>query len=205
MTDDLIQQPIYDAVTKCTACAIRKEAKRPLPPEGPRQSTVLIVGQNPGHDEERAGRIFIGPSGEELNLWLRAMGVDRRAVAITNIVLCHTEKNRAPRVTETRFCAEQWLPQTLALLPNLRVILPLGRAAHSAVLPKIGVPLLDMAAHKVRHETAAGVRDFTVYPLVHPAYILRMPGERKRQLAVLAQVRDHWAREDPESYHAVRI
>lgn len=201
MTDNLISHSLYDSITACAACAIRKEARRPLPPEGLRLSTTLIVGQNPGHDEERAGRIFIGAAGGELDTWLRHLRVDRKRVALANIVHCHTTKNRQPRVAETRFCAEQWLPPLFDAMPNLRVVIPLGRPAQSVILPKMAVPLLEMLAVRVQHKD----REFVVYPLVHPAYILRVPGERRRQQEVLAQVRDHWAREFPEAYDAVRL
>lgn len=487
MADTLVDLPLYDAITACRECAIRAEAKRPLPPEGPLDTTALIIGQNPGHDEERAGRIFIGNAGEELNGWLRVLRVDRKKIAIANIVHCfpgdvrmqaagvvkayrrwysgeivtlktaagndltgtpnhpvltsrgwmplgalhegdhlisgtfrqrvggghpdvdhgparaeelfetlaelgvrkriadadvqfhgdaisaeidvvategllrhgrqpalgeqrlqvpfvaadvfergrsplstilgylldqlrglgstrdrtvggfdhalprtlpefspatavigrvelptfsrdvsrfanlharagedaadtpdvggacargeshqtapllvgadqvcitgverrtwsghvynlettsgeytangyivhncHTTKNRAPRVGETRFCAQKWLPPLLAALPNLQVILPLGRPAQSVVLPKLTVPLLEMQTARVEYSG----RQFQVYPLVHPAYILRTPGERPRQQSVLVQVRDHWARELAGAYDAVRF
>lgn len=197
---DLVSLPLYDAITACRACKIREEARRPLPPEGWSQTTTLVVGQNPGHDEDRAGRIFIGRSGEELDEWLRVLRVDRKKLAVMNIVQCHTLKNRAPRVAETRVCAEQWMPQVLEALPNLRVILPLGRPAQTVVVPKTTVPLLEMVAVRV----AYGDREYQVYPLAHPAYILRSPGERPRQKLVLAAVRDHWARHCPEAYDAVR-
>lgn len=205
MSDSLISQPIYDAITACTACAIRQEARRPLPPEGWRLTSTLVVGQNPGHDEERAGRLFVGAYGEELDRWLRHLQVDRKRIAITNIVHCRTDKNRAPRVAETRYCAERWLPQLIALLPNLKVILALGRPAQSMVLPKMAVPLLEMSAVKVQYGQGDAVRDYMVYPLVHPAYILRVPLERTRQQTILANVREHWSRELPEAYDAVRL
>ena len=200
-TDDLIAHTLYDQITACKACDIRREARRPLPPEGPRLSTALFIGQSPGNDDERAGRIFTGAAGEEFDRWLRVLRVDRKRVALANIVHCHTDKNRAPRVGETRVCAERWLPPLFEAMPNVQVIFALGRAAHSLLLPKMAVPALDMAAVRVAFGPLK--REFMVYPLVLPSYIVRIPAERRRQMEVLANVRDHWAREYPEAYRAV--
>jgi DNA polymerase len=197
---DLASLPLYDAVSACTACDIRREAKRPLPPEGLVSSTTLVVGQNPGQEEERSGRLFVGRAGKELDEWFRLLRVDRSKVAIMNIVACRTLKNRTPRKAEAQRCAGRWLPEVLAAMPNLAVILALGRPARMVVLPGVEVPLLDMVAVTIRHD--ATNRVYTVYPLVHPAYLLRCPGERPRHHAVLRAVRAHWI--ETGAYDAVR-
>jgi uracil-DNA glycosylase len=85
-------RPSYDPEAygaKCQICPLR--SKRAVPPEGPPDPDLVIVGEAPGYQEEAKGRPFIGPSGNFLNDALRQIGANRSRVWITNTLLCRAE------------------------------------------------------------------------------------------------------------------
>ncbi len=77
------------AGAQCWRCPLR--GKRPVPPEGPHDPELVVVGEGPGANEEKAGRPFIGPSGIALDDILRKAGVKRERIWITNAVLCRAD------------------------------------------------------------------------------------------------------------------
>lgn len=82
----------YDPEThgaKCSICPLR--SKKFVPPEGPEDPDVVIVGEAPGYQEEIKRRPFIGPSGNFLNDALRQIGGNRARIWITNTLLCRSE------------------------------------------------------------------------------------------------------------------
>ena len=74
---------------KCSVCPLR--SKKFVPPEGPEDPDLVIVGEAPGYQEEIKRRPFIGPSGNFLNDALRAIGGNRARIWITNTLLCRSE------------------------------------------------------------------------------------------------------------------
>lgn len=74
---------------KCSTCPLR--SKKFVPPEGPDDPDLVIVGEAPGYQEEIKRRPFIGPSGNFLNDALRQIGASRARVWITNTLLCRAE------------------------------------------------------------------------------------------------------------------
>lgn len=78
-----------DCGAKCSICPLR--SKRSVPPEGPPDPELVIVGEAPGYQEEIKGRPFIGPSGNFLNDALREIGLKRDRIWITNTLLCRAE------------------------------------------------------------------------------------------------------------------
>lgn len=84
--------PAYDPEAhgaKCSICPLR--SKRSVPPEGPDDPDLVIVGEAPGYQEEIKRRPFIGPSGNFLNDALRQIGASRSRIWITNTLLCRAE------------------------------------------------------------------------------------------------------------------
>lgn len=74
---------------KCSICPLR--SKKFVPPEGPDDPELVIVGEAPGYQEEIKRRPFVGPSGNFLNDALRAIGAKRDRIWITNTLLCRAE------------------------------------------------------------------------------------------------------------------
>src|SRR3972149_10617457 len=89
--DDLNEQ-----IRKCRKCRLWQGAKNAVPGEGPDTIRVMLVGQNPGAEEDKAGRPFVGRAGKFLNRGLGKNGIDRAEMFVTHIVKHVTPKNRKP-------------------------------------------------------------------------------------------------------------
>lgn len=154
------RQVLEAEIRACTACPLRQEASAPIPGKGP-LSPIVIVGQNPGADEDLAGEPFIGKSGRLLDGWLSKVGISRAKAYVTNVVLCHTLSNRAPTRTEAAVCAKRHLVPMLTTLKP-RVVVTLGLVASQALLGA----KWKMSAHGLVHPHVLG---FDVLPTYHPA------------------------------------
>lgn len=199
MTDEaprVMLPTLVAGLRECDRCKCRSEAMQVVPGEGPEDAEILVVGQNPGSEEDVVGRPFVGRGGAELDDWFRIMGIKRDRVYITNIVKCHTTENRAPRRQEILTC-QDWLFQEVDRLPRARVILPLGAAARGVVLVTEET-IAPMAC--VWAEVALGDRRFWVLPLPHPAYLLRFGNKRPELRTLLGQVVEILKREVPDVY-----
>ncbi len=163
--------PFYAQLKQCRACTARTEALQVVGGSGPLDARMLVVGQNPGDDEDRAGIPFIGMSGQEFDTWLPLLGLDRKKLMVTNIVHCHTVRNRVPRTKEIRTCSDLWLAEELKALQFVEVIFPLGKPAVSAILTKSAPPMTPLMVHHYRIRVFG--RDIRVFPLPHPAFLLR--------------------------------
>lgn len=160
-------------IMDCRACPLRGEARRVVPSQGPVDARVMVVGQNPGDDEDMKGQPFVGRAGRELDEWLRMLGLERSRIAVTHAVHCHTRKNRTPTKKEVDGCSTLWLPKELDAYPNVKVIIPLGKAATEVFLRKATPKEGDLPVFlKVRYD---GGREFHVIPLPNPGHMFLRP------------------------------
>ncbi len=110
--------------------------KTVVPPEGPVPARVMLIGQNPGAEEEKTGRPFIGRSGKYLNQVLQQSNIHRENLFITSVVKCRTEGNRKPTRTEIKNCLPLLLEQIKQVKPEIIVLM--GEVARQAPrLPEI--------------------------------------------------------------------
>src|SRR3954464_672813 len=131
------------AAQKCRGCALYKCATQAVFGEGPRSARVLVVGEQPGNDEDLAGKPFVGPSGKLLDKAFENAGIDRTDVYVTNAVKHFKFAREAggkrrihktPSAGEVRACFP-WLEMEIKLLqPDL--IVCLGATASKALLGK---------------------------------------------------------------------
>ena len=131
------------AASACTACDLWKTATQTVFGEGPSQATIMIVGEQPGDQEDRVSRPFAGPAGKLLNEALAEAGIDRATVYVTNVVkhfkwsASEQGKRRIhkkPRQFEIEACYP-WLEAELhAVKP--RVLVCMGTTAAQALLGK---------------------------------------------------------------------
>ena len=159
-------------VRACTACSIRPEAKEPVPGIGAVPNDVMIIGRNPGAQEDKMGLPFIGPSGQMVDDWLWDAGLSRNTVFITNTALCFTAANRVPLQTEVDVCTKLWLLKTLKFVQP-KLVIPMGVLAAKL----FGVPGgITQASGQVYNHSGG----FVVIPSIHPGGVLR-----KRELKVV--------------------
>jgi len=74
------------AAASCTGCDLYKRATQTVFGEGPPRASIMLVGEQPGNEEDLAGRPFVGPAGRLLDKALVQAGLDRRQIYVTNIV-----------------------------------------------------------------------------------------------------------------------
>ena len=82
---DKIRSLCREAVS-CQACPLWKDATQTVFGEGPKDAEIMLVGEQPGDQEDREGRPFVGPAGLLLDKALREAGVDRKRLYVTNAV-----------------------------------------------------------------------------------------------------------------------
>src|SRR5437764_163174 len=77
---------LRDAEAGCTRCPLYRDATQVVPGEGPTSAALMLVGEQPGNDEDVAGKPFVGPAGRVLDRALADAGLDRSKVFVTNAV-----------------------------------------------------------------------------------------------------------------------
>lgn len=186
---------LREAAAGCRACPLWKTGTQTVfgEQEGrPRagQPRVMFVGEQPGDQEDRAGRPFVGPAGRLLDEALETVGIDRRQVYVTNTVK-HFKweetqgKKRIhakPAHGEIRAC-KPWLEAEIRVFrPD--VIVCLGATAAQALLGK------DFRVTKQRGQPLHSEYARVVVATVHPASILRAPKAEDRHAQLKAFIQD---------------
>ena len=107
----------------CRKCRLWQSAKHVVPGEGPLDAKVMIIGQNPGAEEDETGRPFVGRAGKYLTKTLSEFGVKREELFITNVVKHVSPKNRKPFPDEIVACLPYLITQIREIRPKLIVLL----------------------------------------------------------------------------------
>jgi uracil-DNA glycosylase len=110
-------------IYNCKKCRLWQGAKHGVPGEGPLNAKVMLVGQNPGADEDETGRPFVGRAGKFLTKVLAENGIKREDVFITNIVKHISPQNRKPFADEVATCLPYLNTQISVIKPKIIVLL----------------------------------------------------------------------------------
>ena len=128
-----------EAAAACQACELWERGTQTVFGEGPAPATVMLVGEQPGHEEDLAGHPFVGPAGRLLDRALEAAGLDRKAVYVTNVVKHFNWEPRGkwrihkkPTAWHVRACRPWILAELAAVQP--RALVCLGATAAQALL-----------------------------------------------------------------------
>lgn len=159
------------AVKACTACRLRAGCTQTVFGVGNRQAEWLVIGEGPGAEEDRQGEPFVGRAGQLLNSMLAAIGLQREAVYIANIVKCRPPDNRNPTPDEAASC-RPFLDRQIALI-RPKLILAVGRIAAQNLL-QTAAPLGQLRGRV--HE----LHGIPVVVTYHPAYLLRTPADKRK-------------------------
>ena len=182
------------AAEHCRRCPLFRDATQTVFGEGPEEARILFVGEQPGDQEDLAGKPFVGPAGRMLDAVLDEAEVDRSLIYVTNAVKHFKFEPRGkrrihskPNAGEVSAC-RWWLDRELALVkPDIAVAL--GATAAQALLGK-PIPVTKMRGEIVTRED--GLR---VFVTIHPSYLLRIreqadkEAERGRFLADMRKVK----------------
>ena len=116
-------EELHAQIMNCRKCELWKDAKHAVPGEGPTNARIVLVGQNPGADEDKSGRPFVGRSGKYLTKALAEHGINRKEIFITNIVKHVSPKNRKPSAAETVTCLPYLIAQIQVIKPKIVILL----------------------------------------------------------------------------------
>lgn len=163
-------------------CDLRRGARQLVFADGTAGAPVMIVGEAPGRDEDRAGKPFVGRAGQLLDRMLAAIDLDRTArVYITNVLPWRPPQNRDPRPDEIAMMMP-FLERHVALAKP-KVLVLMGNISCQAILKKRGITRL-----RGKWDQALGM---PVLPMLHPAYLLRQPHAKRQAWADLLELRAH--------------
>lgn len=138
--------------------------------EGNPDADLMFIGEAPGEEEDRSGRPFVGRAGQLLDKILESVGIDREEAWITNIVKFRPPGNRNPTLEEMKACEPILLEEIRLVQP--KVLCPLGNVPTQFLLDtKDGITKL--------HGTWFDWHGIAVFPLFHPAYLLRNPSRER--------------------------
>lgn len=172
----------------CRLCDLHRHATQTVFGEGPTDARLMLVGEQPGDQEDLSGRPFVGPAGQMLDRVLAQAGIERSSVYVTNAVKHFKFEPRGkrrihatPDRTEIQVC-RFWLDQERALIQPAVTVL-LGASAARAVLGRA----VTISRERGRPIPLDGGQ---VMVTTHPSYLLRLPDEESRQREFLAMVAD---------------
>lgn len=165
------------AIAAFDGCGLKFEgAKRAVFARGNPQGPVMIVGEGPGADEDAQGAPFVGRAGKLLDRMLKAAGLEGR-VFITNTVFWRPPGNRTPTLGEQLACAP-FLHRAIALVKPQYLLLVGGASAKSVLKREEGI--LSMRGRWFDWSPDDGSTTIPAMPTLHPAFLLRQPGAKKR-------------------------
>ncbi|BAO88533.1 UdgX family uracil-DNA binding protein [Caballeronia cordobensis] len=176
-----------ESLDACRRCALWEHATQAVPGVGPRHAPMMIVGEQPGDQEDLQGKPFVGPAGAMLDRALEEAGVARKEVYVTNAVKHFKweprgkrRMHKTPGQREIDAC-HYWLDRETGKVEP-KVIVALGSTALKSVLRNSKATLQASMGHAIEHEGHAIVATY------HPSFALRAPDPETRERAYKAIV-----------------
>ena len=182
---DATLDELREAARGCTACPLHETGTQTVFGEGSAGAEVMLVGEVPGDMEDRAGRPFVGPAGQQLDRCLEDAGIDRSRAYVTNVVkhFKWTPKGKRrihakPNAMEIRACLP-WLEAEVARVKP-KALVCLGATAAQALLGS------DFRVSRDRGRFVQSPLAPYVTATVHPSSLLRIEDRAMQQAAIRA-------------------
>jgi len=182
-------EQLREEAKHCRACPLWAKATQTVFGAGDEHARVMLVGEQPGDEEDRTGLPFVGPAGRLLDRALEAAGVERERVYITNAVKHFKWQlrgkrrlHKTPAQREIDAC-HQWLEGEIRALEP-QVIVCLGATAARALLGK------DFKVSLMRGKFVESAYAPFVFATLHPSALLRLRDEEERESAFEELVKD---------------
>jgi DNA polymerase len=173
----------------CTRCPLYKNATQAVPGEGPSSARLMMVGEQPGNDEDLNGHPFVGPAGRMLDRAIADAGLDRKTIFVTNAVKHFKFEPRGKRRLHKRPNAYEiercrWWNEIERKLVKPELIVALGATAARSLT---GRPI---TITKVRGEPITLTDGTRLVITVHPSSLLRIEDEKDKALRYVEFVKD---------------
>jgi len=161
-------------------CALKDTATNLVFADGNPDAGLMLVGEGPGAEEDRAGKPFVGASGQFLDRMLASIGLTRADYLITNLIPWRPPGNRNPTDQEILICLP-FLLRHIALVKPKRLVLLGGISAKAVLGGKNGITRMR---GKWADARIPGLPNpVPALPVLHPAYLLRSPGSKREAWA----------------------
>jgi DNA polymerase len=175
-------QAIFEDAKHCTRCHLYKPATQTVFGEGPLDAKIMFVGEQPGDQEDLAGRPFVGPAGQLFDRALKDAGVDRATTYVTNAVKHFKFEARGKRRIHSKpegpeIDACRWWIEQERVLIRPPVTVALGATAARSLFGKV------MTIGKVRGSALQLPDGGEAWVTVHPSFLLRVPDNREAEYA----------------------
>ena len=189
VSDEPTIAALRQAAAGCTGCDLYRNATQTVFGEGPEKAVVMLIGEQPGDAEDRAGHPFVGPAGKLLDRCLAEAGIDRHRAYVTNVVKHFKWVPRGPRrihskpgSVEIEACFP-WLEAEIEVVKP-RVIVALGATAAQALFGRAFRVSTDRGRF-----VASGLAPYAL-ATVHPSALLRAPDEETRHREIQRFIED---------------
>jgi len=161
-------QDLAKSLHNCQRCKLAKLGRSQVVfGVGNPHASIMFVGEAPGANEDLKGEPFVGAAGKILNDLLQSADLSRDDIYIANVIKCRPPENRDPELDEVEICKPFLLQQIQLIRPKL--VCTLGNWATQTLLErKVGIT-------KVKAQ-AFYMKDFVLFPLLHPAAALHQGG-----------------------------
>jgi uracil-DNA glycosylase family protein len=171
---------LREAENACRRCGLYKHATQAVPGEGPAHASLMLIGEQPGNDEDLDGHPFVGPAGRVLDKALQEAGIDRKEVFVTNAVKHFKHEMRGkrrlhkrPDPGEIEACRRWQHIERELVRPKLMVAL--GATAARSIFERV------VTINKVRGRVMALPDRGNALVTIHPSYLLRLQEERDKE------------------------
>ena len=171
---------LREAESRCTRCSLYKHATQVVPGVGPARARIMMVGEQPGDQEDKKGKPFVGPAGRILDEALADAGIERDIVFITNAVKHFKFDQRGKRRLHKRPNAYEidrchWWLDVERKLVKPDIVVALGATALRSVFGK------PLAINKCRGRLMPSPDGGRMLATIHPSYILRIEDDADKR------------------------
>lgn len=165
---------LREALSSFEGCALRNTAKNLVFADGNPKARVMLVGEAPGKDEDLQGLPFVGVSGKLLDRMLASIGLDRTRVYIANTLPWRPPGNRPPTAIEQAICMP-FIERQIELSSAEILVLVGGVSAKQMLATNTGIMRLRGRWSSYKAQS----RELPALPILHPAYLLRQPAQKR--------------------------
>lgn len=187
-------EALVAAISAFEGCPLRFEgaATQAVVFRGAANAPLMVIGEGPGADEDAQGAPFVGRAGKLLDKMLGAAGLTDRTL-ITNTVFWRPPGNRTPTPAEQTICAP-FLERMIALVAPRMLLLVGGASAKSLLRREEGI--LSLRGRWFEWRSSDESLELPAMPTLHPAFLLRQPGAKKRAWSDLLTLTERLDRPD---------
>jgi len=169
-------EELVEALAAFDGCALKKTATNLVFGDGNPTARVMFVGEAPGADEDRAGKPFVGVSGQLLDRMVGWIGLDRTKFYITNIIYWRPPGNRTPTSDEVAAC-QPFIARHIELVAPA-LLITVGGPSTEALLHR-GEGISRSHGRWYDYQTPGLAAPIPAMPIFHPAFLLRAAAQKR--------------------------